>query len=160
MQWSCDLSTLLMYHNLVLPGGRFFEPQESFWEQLAQYKDRRIFDCGTGCGSLPKEARERGFDMIGIDLLDRDGQDPDVVRLDARVMPFQPTDVVIVCRPDHSGWIVDLLERALHKTGMFIYIGLDKNFDTDLWEYANEFDTIIEEIGMDGEKMLTYFRSE
>lgn len=138
---------------LTLPSQRFFTPTEEFFSIMEGYKHDRLVECGAGRGETSRELKNRGYDTLAIDLLERDGQDEDVLILDALYFPFADTDFVYVCRPDHSGWVEELMERALIRSGSFAYVGLERNLERDLWSAADTWHTKFLEVGEEGEHM-------
>ena len=63
-----------------------------------------------------------------------------------------PGIVVVVARPDHSGWFSDLADMVSPESEL-IYIGLEKNLDLDIPEHFRT-DELYREAGLDGEVVL------
>jgi hypothetical protein len=141
---------------LTLPNLRFFTPIDAFYEALDPYRHLHLIDAGTGLGRLPEEAAKRGFNMLGIDLVARDGQSPDVLRLDAEDFPYDERTWLMMCRPDHSGWVYHTLEKALRLGAGAFYVGLEDNFERDLGEYVDEVSKRWDNVGEEGEHMLLF----
>lgn len=142
----------------MLPNGRFFTPTESFWEQMNKYKDTLVLDAGCGNGDLVLELQEKEFKAVGCDINMRDGVEGygRVIQLiDADRFPLTKGMTVLACRPDHSGWAEDLLERCIESECTFIYVGLERNFDLDFSEDC-KYEIIAKDVGEDGEMMLLF----
>ncbi len=69
-------------------------------------------------------------------------------------VPFVQTPgiVVVVARPDHSGWFSELADMISPESEL-IYIGLEKNFDLDIPEHFRT-DELYRDAGVDGEVVL------
>jgi len=67
---------------------------------------------------------------------------------------------VLVCRPDHSGWVGTLLDQFLsgEKTcKRFIYVGLERNLHTDFdCNQLHALSKIVYNVGDDGENMYIW----
>lgn len=126
----------LAVSNLVLPSQRFFTPTEEFWEMLSTVpEDVQIIDCGTGNGELVQEARDRGFNLRGIDLFYRDGRSPLVEFGDATTFKWSPQVWPMFCRPSHDGWVEETVVRARNSGATSIYVGLKSNFFIDIGSF-------------------------
>jgi hypothetical protein len=141
---------------MVAPSLRFFTPKDAFFEALEPYKHLRIIDAGTGCGLVPVEARARGFNMVGIDLMPRDGQDEEVLRLEAESFPYDAKTWMMVCRPSHDGWAYNTLEAALRRGASGFYVGLERNLEADLDGYLGRHAKVWRDVGEDGEHMFMF----
>ena len=147
-----------------LPRIRFLKPKKLFWASLKDIKKSNnllmFIDCGTGNGDIPKEAsQDHNIKMGGCDIVKREGwrKNPCMVQIiPAHRMPMTPTIWPIVCRPDHSGWVRGLLEKALEENAGFIYTGLRKNMAQDLGEWMLKPHTKITDVGEDNEEMLIF----
>lgn len=142
----------------TLPHGQFFKPNELFWEQLSSFKDTTILEAGCGIGATLEEAIERNFRITGCDLNMRDGVNTYgrlIHIMDAMRFPIVEGMTVLVCRPDHSGWCEELLERCIDIGCTFIYVGLPSNFHQDFQDQY-EHDIIATDIGKDGEFMVKF----
>lgn len=135
---------------------RFFTPLEAFFEALEPYRHLRIVDAGTGLGKLPDEANLRGFNMLGIDIVVREGQSDNVQYFDAERFRFNEQTWLMMCRPDHSGWVYDSLERALSLNAGAFYVGLESNFEKDLGDYLEQVSHRWDDVGEEGEHMLLF----
>ena len=142
--------------NMMLGALRFFTPNDSFFEALEPYKHLRIVDAGTGTGDLPEEAMARGFSMIGLDLVPRKGQSASVLPMEAESFPYDKDNWLMMCRPDHSGWVYDTLEIALRRGAGAFYVGLEDNFERDLGEYLDQVAKRWDNVGESGEHMLLF----
>lgn len=137
-----------------MPGHRFFVPTENFYAALAEFKYLKFIDAGTGSGELPDEARARGFEMVGLDLVARPGQSKNVVFREAETYPYSPDEWLIMCRPDHSGWVYDTLEAALGRGAGAFYVSKPENLARDLEGYATRATKLWRDVGQSGECML------
>lgn len=141
---------------MMAPAHRFFTPTEAFFSALEPYRDVMLVDAGTGLGQLPEEARERGFNMQGIDLLVRPNQSKTILFVDAESFPYSPERWLLMCRPDHSGWVYDTLEAALNRGASAFYVGLEQNFLVDLDDYLGRYAKAWPNVGKDGESMFLF----
>ena len=129
----------------TLPRARFFKPLDTFWSILSEiqtaYDIKMFIDCGTGNGDLPSEAvGDHKIKMAGIDIVAREGNSPCQVQIiPAHRMPTNEDIWPMVCRPDHSGWVYSLLEKALESGSGFIYVGLLDNMEQDLGDHLENF---------------------
>jgi hypothetical protein len=64
-----------------------------------------------------------------------------------------PGIVVVVARPDHSGWFAELADMVSPESEL-IYIGLEKNFDLDIPEHFRRTPALYRGAGADGEVVL------
>lgn len=141
---------------MVMPGHRFFKPTEAFYEALSEYKHLNFVDAGTGSGQLPEEAMERGFRMVGIDLVERPGQSNNVVFMEAESFEYSKATWLLMCRPDHSGWVYDTLEAALKRGAGAFYVSKLSNLIRDLEDYASRASRVWKDVGEDGEAMFLF----
>lgn len=133
---------------------RFFVPNERFFTALAEFKGVKFIDAGTGTGDLPDEARALGLDMQGIELVRRPGQSPNVEFREAESYPYTETTWLLMCRPDHTGWVYDTVEAALRLGASALYVSKGCNLALDLDCYAGRATRVWQDVGKDGECML------
>lgn len=138
---------------MKLPALRFFTARPRFFDILMTF-DANWVEAGCGNGHTTREARDRGLGMVGVDICEREGQLPEVVIADAILMPYLPTIWPLICRPNHDGWPEDVIEAAFKRgSAGAVYVGFEKNLETDLGEYADRHSQAWEEVGMEGESM-------
>ena len=145
--------------NMRGPAHRFFTPTAAFFAALEEFKHLTLVDAGTGMGQLPDEARKRGFKMVGLDLLRRPGQSESVLFMEAESFPYSDSKWLMMCRPDHSGWVYDTLETALKRGAGVFYVGLEDNLLTDLGDYIGRSTKAWQKVGKDGECMFLFMPS-
>jgi hypothetical protein len=133
---------------------RFFVPNERFYTALAEFKGVKFIDAGTGTGELPDEACALGFDMQGIELVRRPGQSPHVEFREAESYPYSDNTWLLMCRPNHSGWVYDTVEAALRRGASALYVSKSSNLTLDLDCYAGRAARVWHDVGQDGECML------
>lgn len=133
---------------------RFFVPNERFFSALAEFKGVKFIDAGTGTGELPDEACALGFNMQGIELVRRPNQSPNVEFREAESYPYSDTTWLLMCRPDHSGWVYDTVEAALRRGASALYVSKGCNLTLDLDCYAGRASRVWKDVGRDGECML------
>lgn len=138
------------------PALQFFTPTPAFFEALEPYKGKAFVEGGAGLGKVTQEANEKGFRMVAIDVMPRDGQWENVVIREAESMPYGPNMWLLVCRPDHSGWAYDCLEIALKSGAGFFYAGLERNFDVDLGDYVGRETKRWDLVGQEGESLFLF----
>lgn len=138
---------------------RWFTPNDTFWELLEPFKDKKIVDCGCGVGDTTREGIARGFDMVGIDLVKRAGQHALVLPVDACAYPFSKNVWPLVCRPDHSGWAHDCLSNAMTRGATAMYVGKMENLDRDLDDLQEDVIHSYRDVGNEGE-VLCIMRRE
>ena len=111
---------------------------------------RLIVDCGAGMGVLGQMAPE----VLSIDLYPPDEPLSPVVEYDARQWPIGERHMPVFLRPDHGGWVDEVLQAETCKAKSAIYVGLETNLLMDL--PATGFAYHIEKIkgweGTDGER--------
>lgn len=142
--------------NLRLGNLRFFTATPRFWEVMEQWREQCFIECGAGTGDTTREALDKGFQFGAVDICERDGQHESVLILDATMLTFSRELWPILCRPNHSGWCREVMDLALPASAGFIYVGLERNTEIDLGEYAGKHDAVFESVGEDGE-CLWYF---
>ena len=85
-----------------LPDIRFFNPNEKFFDWMAQFKDKMIYDV-AGCGHVTKLLVDHGHKSVrAIDLFDRETQEVFIDRSDGTTYPYLEGAVVMLCRPCHG----------------------------------------------------------
>ena len=113
----------------------WFTPTQRFWDWLTEIERRgiKLVDCGTGTGHLLDAALEKGFTCLSaVDCLVYPNQSALVIKTDARDIVWSPTKWPLMCRPTHGGWVKEVVRRAHHFGAHAHYIGLTKNYLTDL----------------------------
>lgn len=118
--------------SLLLPSQTFFTPTKQFMEFLQLFKDYRIIDCGTGMGEMIHHGKQYGLDINGIDICTREGQHPDVQRVNALDITWQENMLALICRPDHSGWVLELGNKIRENNGIGIYVSKSYNYTRDV----------------------------
>jgi len=145
-----------------LPRVRFFTPIPIFWEYMKEVQEQygiEVFaDCGTGNGDLPKEATNHKIKIAGVDIVRREGNEIMQVHImPAHRMPFTFEFWPMACRPDHSGWVRGLLEKALQDDNSgFIYVGLRRNMAQDLGSHMLLKHSRYKNVGEENEDMLIF----
>lgn len=153
---------MAMHGDVVLPAIRFFTGNDLFFSSLKALVDEKggrpmILECGCGSQDTTRDLAARGFLVRGVDLYRREGQTSDVYIQDAVMMPFDEMTWALLCRPDHSGWASDTIERCIKRGGVGIYVGLEKNYHQDIDEDVNEFMVKrICNVGVEGEDMWVF----
>lgn len=135
----------------VMEALRWFTPTDQFWTHLEPYKNQKFVDCGCGTGALVGEARQRGFNMVGIDMVRRKEQAPDVLPLDACAYRFSKDAWPLICRPDHSGWVYECINNALIAGATAFYVSKWENLDRDLGDLQEDIIFSLREVGIENE---------
>jgi hypothetical protein len=135
---------------------RFFTPTELFFQALEPHKAVRLVEAGAGTGATSKELVERGFDMLPLDIMPREGQWDAVLPLDAESVPYSPELWLLICRPDHSGWAYDTMKLALNAGASVFYAGLERNFEIDLRDYLGQEKWRYADAGEEGESLFFF----
>lgn len=141
-----------------LPAMVFFKPTQEFLDFVYYFEGehRGIVEIGAGNGHLSKILAERGLKVLAIDIIERENSEFPVVLLDATTMSYSPLMLPIVARPCHGEW-VELAIRKAFAGGVknFIYVGLEKNFETDLPDSMGFNRRVYDfKAGQDGEKVV------
>ena len=150
------------YHGEHLPRMKFLIPNKTFWKHLKDIKESNnimmFIDCGTGNGHIPKEAiSKHKIKMAGCDVVKREDHELGQIQiLPAHRMPMNKEVWPMACRPDHSGWVRGLLEKAMEEGSGFIYTGLRENMALDLGRYMLIPHIKYTDVGEDGEEMLVF----
>ena len=146
---------------ITLPSHAFFTPTELFWKHLisAVPPNTQLIECGAGLGTLIEPAKARGINLHACDLSYREGQHKDVSQIDALALRWSYRLWPFVCRPDHSGWCLDLALNALTQGACFIYVGLEKNFQQDVSEIPKHYRRSKRRgaVGEEGERMWVFY---
>lgn len=125
---------------ITMPANRFFTPLPAFWQVMLELViekrtagiDLKFMDCGCGAGELISEASDRGIQLVGCDLLDRDGQSEQVLQLDATRIRWAHNYWPLICRPNHDGWASEVISNAREQGACAIYVGLPRNYSQDV----------------------------
>jgi hypothetical protein len=141
---------------MVAPALQFFTPTPAFFKALKPYKSTSMVEAGAGLGKVTQEAQAKGFKMMAIDIMPREGQWENVLTVDAESMPYSSDLWLLMCRPDHSGWAYDTLEIALKRGAGVFYAGLERNFEIDLGDYVGREAKRWDGIGEDGESLFLF----
>lgn len=115
-----------------------FEPTPEFLDWFAdKMQDEHIFEVGAGQCKFSEALVNRGVRVMAIEPR---VSDETLQRCSNFVLPMAMQKVsvirecpvvIVVARPDHSGWFRNLLDIA-HPQSRIIYIGLDKNLRIDI----------------------------
>lgn len=157
----------------VLPYGVFFKPNALFLNTMAHdYKDVGILEAGSGVGHVIKVVKDFGikygissmYNIRGFDMHRRteyDVSEFEIFSADALELTVYHQGLqVLVCRPDHGGWVSELLEQFLSGEKVckrFIYVGKPENIEVDFDEdQLLHVDRKIEHVGEDDETMLVW----
>lgn len=158
---------------MMLPHGIFFKPNAKFLNTMAsEYKDVGILEAGSGVGHVLKVVKEYGknygisamSNIRGFDIHRRTEYEVpefEIFMADALDLTvYHQRLQVLVCRPDHGGWVSELLEQFLSGEKVckrFIYVGKSENieidFDEDQLLHVHEK---VEGVGEDNETMLVW----
>jgi hypothetical protein len=135
---------------------RFFMPTAAFYTALEPYKSIGLVDAGAGTGMVSKDLTERGFRMLAVDLMPREGQGEHVIQMEAESVPYGPNLWLLLCRPDHSGWVYDTMQRALARGAGVFYAGLERNFSIDLDDYVGRETMRYANVGEEEESLFFF----
>lgn len=143
----------------------FFEPTKNFWSYFTKHpwKWKQYHECGAGSGHLTKLMWEHGLSCRAYDMYPR-GKDNEVGSqlnvMDTTTEQFGDllctNDAVIIARPCHSGWVARTM-RHTFDIGHALYVGLPKNFETDLDADDLCYEVVADDVGQDGEKLLKVY---
>lgn len=155
----------------VLPSQTFYTPTPVGMNALASLENvRGILEAGCGQGlalsmirawgkanDVPYMEHSRGFDVNFREVT----YDNSIFRANALNAPFYTEHLsVLVCRPNHDGWVETLLDKFLtgkEKVRYFIYIGLEKNVEIDFTdEQLSRVSKRVDAVGKEGEIMLIW----
>lgn len=117
-------------------GGRFFVPTDEFADWLVSYAGTRlVFEPGCGECDLLRALRDRGCRAFGADPYRGVPRDliSSFIPLRAETSKVTSTHdmLIVVARPDHSGWFAEVLEK-IHETSEVLYIGYERNLIYDI----------------------------
>lgn len=135
-----------------LPNQRFFTPRGRFWRVLREVVpgDVDLVDAGCGRGDLIVEGAALAFDLIGIDISPREGQNSRVVLCDAVEYDWGPFVWPLICRPSHDGWVADTVSAARKAGATVLYVSTQQNYKRDLGRIRSKCLGIV---GLEGERM-------
>ena len=135
---------------MMLPHGIFFKPNAKFLNTMAsEYKDVGILEADCGVGHVLKVVKEYGKNygisvmgnIRGFDIFRRTKYEVpefEIFMADALDLTvYHQRLQVLVCRPDHGGWVSELLEQFLLGEKVckrFIYVGLGSNLHIDFMQ--------------------------
>ncbi|AHY26679.1 hypothetical protein vB_AbaM_Acibel004_64 [Acinetobacter phage vB_AbaM_Acibel004] len=158
---------------MMLPHGIFFKPNAKFLNTMAsEYKDVGILEAGSGVGHVLKVVKEYGknygisamSNIRGFDIHRRTEYEVpefEIFMADALDLTvYHQRLQVLVCRPDHGGWVSELLEQFLLGEKVckrFIYVGKPENIEIDFDEdQLLHVHKKVEGVGEDNETMLVW----
>lgn len=158
---------------MILPHGIFFKPNAKFLNTMAsEYKDVGILEAGSGVGHVLKVVKEYGrnygisamSNIRGFDVHRRTEYEVpefEIFMADALDLTvYHQRLQVLVCRPDHGGWVSKLLEQFLLGEKVckrFIYVGKPENIEIDFDEdQLLHVHKKVEGVGEDNETMLVW----
>lgn len=100
-----------------------------------------LVDCGGGVGALKQKLDAICPNrIVSIDIQQpASNAQSEVVVMDAVTFPFAPGMIPVFARPDHSGWVDKTLRNCIDKTGLALYIGLEKNLNIDLDSESDKY---------------------
>lgn len=143
----------------TLPSIKFFEPTSRFlrWMEKA-WKGKTIYDVGAGCGHVSRALSARGLEVMAIDINRREcGESFPVEIADGESYPYGPGSVVMICRPCHGDFVTQVISNALNcGVAAVLYVGLRKNFESDLDARLSKFKREITGAGLEGEDVLQW----
>ncbi len=147
------ISSVVMGSGMVFPDHRFFTPTKKFLDILWEYRNYHFWDIGAGNGATAHDIRREGMDCRAIDIIPRDSAHP-VEMINALDVDWEELGgIQLVCRPNHSGWFGELLEKSyLGDAFPLVYVGLRRNISVDITE--NQYgaaDLVIDGMGEEGE---------
>lgn len=140
----------------------WFEPTAEFIAFVVKQADGRpVVDVGAGAGLLSKTLSKAGLKVLAIDLIERACPLFPVNQLDATTMTFPVPSLPIIARPCHSEWIERAIHNAMRRLTQFLYVGLKKNFATDLGPLRKHYQVRIQRsfvAGKDGELAVFIYK--
>lgn len=123
----------------------FFRPRDEFLPWLKAYaRDRPVFDVGCGNGEFLKRMWAAGIKAMGIDKY---GDQIEDLQVRMRTLCQDATDcktlrthagLVLFCRPNHTGWVADVVADHLHPDSEVLYISKPGNHFVDLPDFDVE----------------------
>jgi len=142
-----------------------FEPTDAFLDWFVDHVAGRFtIEVGAGQCKFSKALIHRGVKVMAVEPRPT----PEVSKECSNfLLPLQvsrahlvrsPGIVVVVARPDHSGWFSELVHMVSPESEL-IYIGLEKNFDLDIPEHFY-IDELYREAGLDGEVVMRVRRPD
>lgn len=135
----------------------FFVPAQEFlvWAKRELF-GRLLFDVGCGSGSASRLLRKAGLTTWPLDLM-RPLTGTHHTTADGTTYPYTASSVVVLCRPCHGEFTMEVVRQAVaRRVGDVLYVGLEKNVEADLGEYASRFEKMLDGAGEDGEKVWRY----
>ncbi len=136
-----------------------FEPNDAFLDWFAGHVGGRFtIEVGAGQCEFSKALNQLGVKVLAVEPRPSLEVAKECVTF---LVPMQvsrialvqnPGIVVVVARPDHSGWFAELACMVSFESEL-IYIGLEKNFDLDIPEHFRT-DELYRGAGAEGEVVL------
>lgn len=140
----------------MLPAMKFFEPKARFLRWMKRgYANSVIYDVGAGIGHVAKALSEQGQKVLAIDLNYRETEENfPVLIADGESYEYQANSVVMVCRPCHGRFMEEVIAQAIRqKVAAILYVGLEKNVESDLSIYRGKFEHVLTGAGLEGEEV-------
>lgn len=142
----------------TLPALQFFRHRQRFimW-MAATWCGEMVYDVGAGQGATSKALAVVGLPVKALDITHRDGEEFRIHIADGTLYHYDRNSTVILCRPCHSHFVCDVIERAVEcKVRRVLYVGLPKNRKADLGEHAPSFRKVLDRAGADGENVYEF----
>lgn len=139
-----------------LPDLEFFQPLPLFVDwAAARWRDRLIYDVGAGRGHVSRALADAGLDMRALDLYYRQTLAFPVEIADGETEVYHPGSVVMICRPCHGDFTYRVSRRAAvcgaHEV---VYVGLERNVESDLGMGLRAFHRVLIRAGKDHESVF------
>lgn len=132
---------------------RFFSANIRFMKTFKKHvpMGQRVIDAGCGEGHLSKLLKKHGYNVQSYDKIRRAREVVNVIHLDVLLAPLDPRTTVLVVRPDHGGWVSQLVEKALTAGAQVVYVSKEHNIAQDLGEFMGRFKAVEWCVGKDQE---------
>jgi len=143
----------------TLPSLKFFEPTDRFAQWMEKkWGGRVIYDVGAGCCHVSKVLSACGLEVVAIDINYRECEESFPVEIaDGESYDYRPGSVVMLCRPCHGDFVVQVISHAIScGVAAILYVGLKKNFADDLGAYLPKFKRSLAGAGLEGEAVLQW----
>lgn len=139
----------------VIPDHVFFDPLPCFPEFIkARYPNKPVVDVGAGVGRMAKTLADAGIKVLAIDIYERENPEFKVYMMDATEFLYPPQSLPILARPCHGMFVEAAITNILNQVPEMLYVGLEKNFETDLSDLPYKQEVLPGVVGKNGEKVV------
>jgi len=145
----------MLLSEVLLPPTKWFMPTSGFLAWFAsEARGRAVIDCGAGNCLLGRLGASYGLRVLSVDIIPREGQPKEIMRLPAETFPFSPGMVAFIARPCRGDWIRATIDHAMaRRADAVYYVGLQRWNADDLSDLPYDVEEVYRAAGLDNESV-------